>query len=53
MARRGGGRVWGEGKSREGQGGEAASTCVGVVVQPVEGTVGVEVFHGAVDGFVH
>lgn len=53
VARRGGGRVGGKGESREGHGGEAASTCAVVVVQPLEGTVGVQVFHGVVDGFVH
>lgn len=53
VTRRGGGRVGGKGESREGQRGEAASTHASVVVQPLEGTVGVEVFHGAVDGFVH
>lgn len=48
-----GGRVGSEGESREGQGGEAASTCASVVVWSLEGTAGVEVFHGAIDGFVH
>lgn len=52
VAWRGSGRVGCEGETREGQGGEAASTCASVVVQSVEGTVGVEVFHGAIDGFV-
>ena len=51
MARQGGGS---EGESREGQGGEVPSTCAtSVFVQPLEGTIGVEVFHGAVEGFVH
>ena len=54
VAWRGAGRVGGEGETRpEGHGGEAASTRAGVVAQPLEGTVGVEVFHGAEDGFVH
>lgn len=53
VAWRGGGRAGGKAESREGQDGEAAPIHAGVVVQPVKGTVGVEVFHGAVDGFVH
>lgn len=53
VARRGGGRVGGKGESREGRGGEVASTRAGVVARPTEGTVGTEVFHGAVDGLVH
>lgn len=53
VARWRGGRVGSEGESREGQGGEAASTSTSVVVWSLEGTAGVEVFHGAIDGFVH
>lgn len=50
VARRRTRRVRHESKSREGQGLEAGSTCAGVVR---EGTVGVEVFHGAINEFVH
>lgn len=42
------GGVWGKSASREGQGGEA--TCASTVL---EGTAGVEIVHGVVDGFVH
>lgn len=52
VARRRGGRVGSEGESGEGQGRETASTCASVVVRSLEGTAGVEVFHGAIDGFV-
>lgn len=47
------GKVGGEGKSGEGQGGIMASSLAVVVVHSMVGTVGVEVFHGAIDGFVH
>lgn len=50
VARGGTRRVGRECKSREGQGLEAGCTCAGVVR---EGTVGVEVFHGAINEFVH
>lgn len=53
VARRGAERVGGKSGSREWQGGEAASTCAGFAVEPLEGTVGVEVFHGAAEGFVY
>lgn len=49
----GGGGVRGEGESGKGQGGDAPTTCAGGVVQLLQGTEGVEVFHGAVDGSVH
>lgn len=44
------GRVGRESKSREGRCLDAGSTCAGVVR---EGTAGVEVFHGAINEFVH
>lgn len=50
VTRRGSVRVGSESKSRKGQCLETGSTCAGVVR---EGTAGVEVFHGAINKFVH
>lgn len=53
VARRGGVRVGGEGESRTRQRLEVAPAHVGVIVLSLKGTVGVEVFHGAIEGFIH
>lgn len=52
VAGRGGGTVGSEGESGERQGGEAVSALSSMNVLTVEGTVGVEVFHGAINGFI-
>lgn len=49
----GGVRVGGEGESREGQRLEVTPAHAGVIVLSLEGTVGVEVFHGAIERFIH
>lgn len=52
VARRGGGTVGSEGESGERQGGEVAGVFPAMILLTVEGTAGVEVFHGAVNWFI-
>lgn len=52
VAGRGGGTVGGEGESGQRQGGEVAAALLAVSVPSLEGTAGVEVFHGAVNRFI-